>query len=173
MTETFDQNQDGFVDAVLIDSHNDGVADIFAADANEDGVFEAASVDANNDGVIDTVFTDSDLDGRIDFAAVDADQNGAFETLATDTNRDGQLDTLLRDVDGNGIADPVPDDRSLNDILLDQASVIGPASSTTGVNQLLLFLAEKTGQAAFGTPDSDGDGYDDTIDHSPQDPKVR
>ena len=47
--------------------------------------------------------------------------------------------------------------------------VVGPPTEPGWFYTLMNFMAEQTGQATFGTPDSDGDGFYDYEDLYPND----
>ncbi len=48
--------------------------------------------------------------------------------------------------------------------------VVGPATNPDPFVTLMQTLAAETGQATFGTPDSDHDGWNDDLDMRPNDP---
>ena len=61
-------NEDGKVEAVIIDE-------------NENGVWEITRVDENQDGTIDYVLLDEDEDGKNDLIATDVDNDGKFDKV--------------------------------------------------------------------------------------------
>jgi len=64
--ETMDENQNGIVEAYLVDTDGDNLADAILADVNEDGVIDAVIADTDGDNVLDIAYSDSDFDGVMD-----------------------------------------------------------------------------------------------------------
>jgi hypothetical protein len=61
-----ENNENEELDALFLDSDNDGDNDIIYLDADSDGLVDTIGYDADNDGLIDTVSYDTDGDGAID-----------------------------------------------------------------------------------------------------------
>lgn len=120
---TFDLNDDGIVDTVLLDTSGDGIVDTIVSDFNNDGITDIYSVDTDGNGTFETIGVDSNSDGVIDMVMVDINDDGStditttFEDIngddildeLTDTNGDGNIDSaaISVDVDGNGLQDGV------------------------------------------------------------------
>ncbi len=152
---TQDGNGDGIPDGVLIDSRDDGVTDVLAEDRDQNGVLEVVSFDTNNDGVFDAVGYDTNQNGTLDQARFDYDFNGDYESISFDLNENGLEDaTEATDLAASEMG----------------ATVIGPPTDPGGFYTLMTTMAAFTGQATFGTPDSDYDGFNDLDDYYPTDP---
>ena len=158
----FDLDQDGWVEAFTFDSNGDGYDDVIAHDQDENGLVEVMEMDSNGDGYIGMRVYDDAQDGVFERATVDEDGNGDHETHAFDVDQDGVLDTVVRDANFNGMDDA----QELTGM------VIG-SPSYDGVAGLVIALAGEAGQAVFGEPDSDSDGWDDSEDARPYDPAYR
>src|SRR5262245_9931557 len=75
-----EQGADGST-TYIIDSDNDGYADVVA-------------VDADSDGIIDRAFVDTDHDHKLDTVLVDSDDNGTVDAEYADTDGDGRIDLI-------------------------------------------------------------------------------
>ncbi|RZS71219.1 T9SS type A sorting domain-containing protein [Pseudobacter ginsenosidimutans] len=180
--DRYDRDLDGVINALDLDSDNDGIPD----------VVEAGGVDANGDGRIDN-FTDADGDGlsdNVDAAVgvagsiglgladfdgdgipnqfdLDSDNDGITdirEALGTDANNDGKVDNTA-DSDGDGFANIVDQD-SNNDGVADagQKALLrtGPDSNNDGRPDNYPY--KNLDRDARPNPydlDSDGDGITD------------
>jgi len=174
--DRFDNDLDGIINMLDLDSDNDGIPD----------VVEAGGVDANGDGKIDN-FTDSDGDGLSD--QVDKNLSGAYNSGTglglKDTDGDGVPNQFDLDSDNDGIPDVVEVGGSdaNNDGKIDgfvDANNDGIADHIVGVNALLKTGADvnndgKADSYPFknmdkdGVPnpydlDSDGDGIVDVLE---------
>lgn len=143
-------------DAVLIDSRDDGVTDVLAEDRDQNAVFEAVSFDTNNDGVFDAVGYDTNQNGILDQGRFDYDFDGDYESVSFDVNENG-LENATEATPGLAAS-------------IMGATVIGPPTDPGGFYTLMTTMAAFTGQATFGTPDSDYDGFNDLDDPYPTDP---
>lgn len=76
------------------------------ADFNEDGVIDAVLIDTNNDGEPDRIAIDSNYDGIVDAVAVDHDYDNIADAIYLDFNQDGTPDLVT---DTNNIIDPEMD----------------------------------------------------------------
>ncbi|MEQ8550141.1 MAG: T9SS type A sorting domain-containing protein [Cyclobacteriaceae bacterium] len=155
----FDTDGDGLINAVDLDSDNDGITDITEAggtDTNGDGKVDS-STDSDYDGLADLVDTDSggtayvsidtDNDGVQDYLDVDSDNDGitdAVENGAPDTNNDGRIDSFSIDTDNDGLADAVDPDN--------------------GGTSISLADTDNDGILDFRDLDSDNDGYPDILE---------
>ncbi|HEX2532145.1 MAG TPA: hypothetical protein VHK69_00340, partial [Chitinophagaceae bacterium] len=91
INDAYDADRDGVLNALDLDSDNDGIADIV----------EAGGVDTNGDGRVDT-FTDGDNDGLATFYD---SNNGGVNIARLDTDGDGIANAYDLDSDNDGIAD--------------------------------------------------------------------
>jgi len=144
--EVQDNNADGIDDAIGVlpfeipFSDNDDLADHLDLDSDQDGTFdlvEASGSDMNNDGIVDSM-TDADKDSIPDSADV------TF-TLGADIDGDGIDDTM----DASQLAPQNDSSNSTSEFLL--------SDSTNNID------ADNDGIADQFDPDSNGDGYADTI----------
>jgi hypothetical protein len=157
-SEDIDSNGDNIIDVILIDRWEDGVADVYAQDLDQNGVLEGYLLDADNNGVIDTYGYDWNQNGIIEIAMI-----------VTTTDAYGQLipDAIFRDADENGVEDSQQLATASYPIF---DGIVGPVTSPDGFYSLMTSMAGITGQATFGTSDSDGDGWHDNQDFYPDDP---
>ncbi len=156
-----DDDLDGLPNSIDLDSDSDGVADIVEAggiDANGDGLIDN-STDTDEDGYADMVDTDnnnidgpndggtalpnpdSDGDGLINSIDLDSDNDGVSDLKeggGQDANGDGQLDLIIDD-DRDGLANMVDTDNN---------EIEGP----------------NDGGTALSSPDTDRDGFADSVD---------
>ncbi len=66
-----DLNEDGVIDAVVIDNNNDGYADTVIVDQNTDGVIDAAAFNIGSDQDLDILIVDKDFDDELDDNEID------------------------------------------------------------------------------------------------------
>ncbi|CAN5825206.1 hypothetical protein BH24ACT5_BH24ACT5_11770 [soil metagenome] len=154
---TVDGDGDGYAEGWLIDRWEDGTADIEAYDSDLDGTLDLYGFDRNNDGVHDA-------------AASDPDENGILNSFAFDTDFDGYFDSWATDVNENGVPDAHEVGQASAGTYGGGYAIVGPPTNPDGFYNLMITMAGMTGQATFGTPDSDHDGYHDDIDYYPSDP---
>lgn len=130
LNDAYDYEKDGILNALDLDSDNDGIADLVEAsgiDTNGDGRVDYtgtfASNDSDSDGWINRYDTgtlggvaigslDSDGDGVRNVFDLDSDNDGVpdvIEAAGADTNNDGRHDAAA-DTDGDGWADTVDGD---------------------------------------------------------------
>ena len=87
-----DNNGDGNLNLLLLDSTGDGVPDQPVA---------SVGVDTTGDGRTDALIADSNGDGRGDCLVIDTSGDGipdiAFDVVLVDTDNDGQADVILVD----------------------------------------------------------------------------
>jgi hypothetical protein len=152
----YDDTGDGVYDTVRVDRWGDGVADVEAYDWNQNSVLELIRIDTNNDGLIDLF-------------GVDTFENGRLDRVDLDYNQDGWTDHSIYDVDEDGIDDAVEAAQSMTTGTPGVAIISSP-TNPDGFYNLMMTMAAVTGQATFGTSDSDHDGYHDNIDYYPSDP---
>ncbi|NPA76654.1 MAG: hypothetical protein GXN93_02780, partial [Candidatus Diapherotrites archaeon] len=180
-----DTDGDGHANTMDLDSDNDGIADLV----------EAGGTDSDNNGLVDN-FTDVDQDGLND--AQDDIDNGSTNEISNgtplpdpDSDSDGIKDRLDLDSDNDGIPDAVEaqptngyqgnDGDVSDDVNIDGIPPYGLVvpqdtdsdntpdyidvdSDNDGTNDI-----DESGLTLSGT-DNDGDGIDDAINASYQDP---
>lgn len=169
INDNFDQDLDGIINELDLDSDNDGVADVvesYGVDANGDGIIDNF-VDANADGLSDNAANtnsvngigspDLDDDGIPNYLDLDSDNDGIpdiIEVGGTDANNDGKVDSFS-DNDYNGFHNNY---EGVSNALLKSGSDNnndGIADSWNTKNQDL------TGRPNPYDLDSDGDGITD------------
>jgi len=172
-TGGLDVNLDGVDDAaVLQNSDNDTVPDLFDLDADNDGhvdIDEAGLMDSDSNALIDEGAArtdqprDSDLDGLADNRDLDSDDDGVFDIatsvgLLLDLDDNGQIDDASLDADNDGIVDAVDND---------------PMQFGTGIDRDADGLSNRIdldddgdgiSDLAEGSLDSDNDGLIDSQD---------
>ena len=146
------------------DLDGDGWADTWLGDTNGDGRFDGALFDRNQDGYTDGLAYDVTGNGAFDIYGLDNNQNGYYELFGTDSNDDGAIDTAYFDLNENGVEDS-------NEQMYPSSAIVGGTPTYSGVGGLLLTMARITGKATFGSGDSDRDGYHDSNDRYPYDPR--
>lgn len=178
-----DDDRDGVVDQLDLDSDNDGLPDLVElgrADADLDAMLDFFR-DTDGDGRSDTLsqfpinVRDSDGDGVFDFRDIDSDQDGLTDRLESsfgDVDGDGRIDIFV-DNNGDGLYDDYPaefvladsdsdgvpnhiDTDSDNDGVPDSEEAFNPQPNP-------LPDSESTTEGGSGSTDSsstDGDGTD-------------
>jgi hypothetical protein len=167
-----DSDQDGIPDLIEIggtDEDNDGRIDN-PLDLNDDGIDDAIALlpftiaVSDNDGSADYLDVDSDADGLFDLAEAggqDLDGNGIVDSM-TDNDQDAIPDsvdvtyTFGDDADGDGIDDRM--DISALTLLND-----APAALDSAITADSFLDSDGDGIADRFDPDSNGDGYADTV----------
>ena len=157
-TGGLDVNLDGVDDAaVLQNSDNDTVPDLFDLDADNDGhvdIDEAGLTDSDSNALIDEGAArtnqprDSDLDGLADNRDLDSDGDGEFDIVTStglplDLDDNGQIDDASLDADNDGIVDAVDND---------------PLQFGTGIDR------DADGLSNRVDLDDDGDGISDLVE---------
>ena len=87
-----DVNNNGVIDAWLIDKNNNGNYEKAYADQDEDGVIEIVAIDKNEDGNFEVILIDKNNNGNADEAEIDEDEDGKTDVIAYDYNEDGEWD---------------------------------------------------------------------------------
>ena len=142
---TQDTDGDGIVDALDLDSDNDGIPDII----------EAGGVDTNNDGRVDND-TDTDNDGWAN--TFDAD-NGGVALINSDSDNDGIKNFLDLDSDNDGIEDII----EAGGVDSNDDGVVDSATDADGDGWANTFDSDNGG-TALTVPDTDADGLENYID---------
>ena len=180
-----DSDGDMVVDALDLDSDNDGIYDVIEngnsnLDLDQNGQIDSVELnDTNYDGRHDAAFNPGDFDGDsvLDFLDLDSDNDGLYDLFEAgiginsfDVDNDGQIDLGFLDSNMNGAADVsetiIPLDSDANDT----ADFIQLDSDSDGC-----FDADEAGfTATLGILDgtafdndglvSGGDGYNFAID---------
>ena len=143
------------------DVTGDGWNETWMIDGDSNGWIDMAAFDFDLDGVRDGLAWDSSGNGLFDIIGIDANETGVYEAMAVDQNDDGNIDIAYFDVNENGVEDS-------QENMYPTTAYIGKPTYG-GVGQLLLTMAAMTGSATWGTPDSDGDGWNDNDDFRPFD----
>jgi len=157
-TGGLDVDLDGVDDAaVLQNSDNDLVPDMFDLDSDNDSlvdVLEAGLVDDDLNALLDDGESitetprDSDSDGLADHLDLDSNDDGTFdievtEAASLDIDGDGQIDDASVDADNDGIIDAIDND---------------PTQFGTGIDH------DKDGLSNRLDLDDDGDGISDLVE---------
>ena len=87
-----DINNNGVIDAWLIDKNNNSIYELAYADQDEDGVIEIVAIDKNEDGNFEIILIDKNNNGNADEAEIDEDEDGKTDIIAYDYNEDGEWD---------------------------------------------------------------------------------
>lgn len=145
------------------DVTGDGWNETWMTDGNGDGWIDLAAFDLDLNGVRDGLAWDSSGNGLFDIIGMDANESGTYEVYGVDQDDNGTIDVAYFDVNENGVED------TQENMYPTTAYVGQPTYGGTG--QLLLTMAAMTGSATWGTPDSDGDGWNDRNDDYPSDPR--
>lgn len=184
INDNFDWDLDGIINALDLDSDNDGIPDVVEAggvDQDGDGRIDNFS-DADNDGLSDNVdasntghlgsgvglgLPDDDGDGIPNMFDLDSDNDGipdVVEAGGTDVDNDGMIDDFT-DSDNDGFSDQVDGDVGNNGISENSANALlrtgadingdGRADSYPFKNM------DRDGKANPYDLDSDGDGITD------------
>ncbi|MBX2931312.1 MAG: T9SS type A sorting domain-containing protein [Chitinophagaceae bacterium] len=169
INDNFDQDLDGIINELDLDSDNDGITDVvesYGVDENGDGKIDNF-VDANGDGLSDNAANtssvnglgapDFDGDGIPNYLDLDSDNDGIpdiVEVGGADTNNDGMVDSFS-DNDFNGLHNNYTG--ASNALLLS-----GPDTNNNGVADSWPFKnQDRTGRPNLYDLDSDGDGITD------------
>jgi len=84
-----DLNENGIIDAWMLDEDKNGKYEKALLDLNEDGIVEMVAFDENENQNYEMVFFDTDLDGNADEAEYDENDDGIMDYTAYDYNQDG------------------------------------------------------------------------------------
>ena len=87
-----DVDNNGVIDAWLIDDNNNGIYELAYGDSNEDGVIDVYAIDKNEDNNFEVVLLDTDSNGDPDKAEIDENEDGTTDVVAYDYNEDGEWD---------------------------------------------------------------------------------
>jgi hypothetical protein len=87
-----DLNENGIIDAWMLDEDKNGKYEKALLDLNEDGIIEMVAFDENENQNYEMVFFDTDLDGNADEAEYDENDDGVMDFTAYDYNQDGEWD---------------------------------------------------------------------------------
>jgi S1-C subfamily serine protease len=87
-----DLNENGIIDAWMLDEDRNGKYEKALLDLNEDGIIEMVAFDENENRNYEMVFFDTDLDGNADEAEYDENDDGVMDFTAYDYNQDGEWD---------------------------------------------------------------------------------
>ena len=87
-----DLNENGIIDAWMLDEDKNGKYEKALLDLNEDGIIEMVAFDENENQNYEMVFFDTDLDGNADEAEYDENDDGTMDYTAYDYNQDGEWD---------------------------------------------------------------------------------
>ncbi len=87
-----DINNNGTIDAWLIDENNNGIYEIAYGDTDENGIIDLLVMDKNENKIYEFTFIDSDEDGNPNIAKYDKDEDGKDDVIAYDYDQDGEWD---------------------------------------------------------------------------------
>ena len=87
-----DLNENGIIDAWMLDEDKNGKYEKALLDLNEDGIIEMVAFDENENQNYEMVFFDTDLDGNANEAEYDENDDGIMDYTAYDYNQDGEWD---------------------------------------------------------------------------------
>ena len=87
-----DLNENGIIDAWMLDEDKNGKYEKALLDLNEDGIIEMVAFDENENQNYEMVFFDTDLDGNANEAEYDENDDGTMDYTAYDYNQDGEWD---------------------------------------------------------------------------------
>tara|TARA_B100001173_G_scaffold212960_1_gene183866 strand:- start:25 stop:1314 length:1290 start_codon:yes stop_codon:yes gene_type:complete len=87
-----DINNNGIIDAWLIDENNNGIYEIAYGDTDENGIVDLLVMDKNENKIYEFTFVDSDEDGNPNIAKYDNDEDGKDDVIAYDYDQDGEWD---------------------------------------------------------------------------------
>lgn len=184
INDHFDADLDGIINALDLDSDNDGIPDVVEAggvDANGDGRIDNYA-DIDGDGFSDNVdanlsghsssgsglgLPDFDGDGIPNMFDLDSDNDGIPDILEAggiDTNNDGRVDGFI-DADGDGLSDQYDGDLN-NDGIAENASaaLIRTGADTNGDGRADSYPYANFDRDRLPNPydlDSDNDGITD------------
>lgn len=180
--DRYDWDLDGIINALDLDSDNDGIPDVVEAggvDANGDGKIDNYS-DADGDGLSDNVdaavgiagstglgLPDFDGDGIANQYDLDSDNDGIpdiREALGTDADNNGKVDSST-DIDKDGLMDIVDQDTN-NDGVMDATLKAllrtGPDNNNDGRPDNYPYKnLDRDARPNLYDLDSDGDGISD------------
>jgi len=91
-----DLNENGIIDAWLLDEDKNGKYEKALLDLNEDGIIEMVAFDENENLNYEVIFFDIDLDGNADEADYDENDDGEMDFTAYDYNQDGVWDKFKK-----------------------------------------------------------------------------
>ena len=89
---TQDFNKNGIIDTWYLDPNKNGKYEKALVDDDEDGFIEAILYDENENGVWETQVMDDDLDGKANRAFLDENEDKKIDIIAYDDNQDGKWD---------------------------------------------------------------------------------
>ncbi len=87
-----DINNNGTIDAWLVDENNNGIYEIAYGDTDENGIIDIIVVDKNENKIYEFTFIDSDEDGNPNIGEYDKDEDGNIDVIAYDYDQDGEWD---------------------------------------------------------------------------------
>ena len=87
-----DINNNGTIDAWLIDENSNGIYEIAYGDTDENGIIDLLVMDKNENKIYEFTFIDSDEDGNPNIAKYDKDEDGKDDVIAYDYDQDGEWD---------------------------------------------------------------------------------
>ncbi len=138
-------------DQFIIDTDNDGIADLSDNDIDGDGIPNTQDSDMDGDGKRNEDDLDMDGDGYLNVVDADMDGDGILNSLDSDLDGDGIENDVDPDIDGDGIANDADND-------MDGDGIVNSADNTIGgENTIINGIVIKPG-------DLDGDGIDNQID---------
>src|SRR5690606_32563513 len=184
INDNFDWDLDGIINALDLDSDNDGIPDVVeAGGVDEDGDGRIDNfIDLDNDGLSDQVdasttghlgsgdglgLPDLDGDGIPNMFDLDSDNDGipdVVEAGGQDLNNDGIIDNFT-DTDNDGFSDQVDGDVGYDGIAENSANALlrtGPDTNNDGRADSYPYKnMDKDGRPNPYDLDSDGDGITD------------
>jgi len=89
---TQDYNKNGVIDTWYIDSNKNSVEDMAFVDDDEDGFIEAVLYDENENNVWEAQYLDDDLDGKPNRLFIDENEDKKTDVVAYDDDQDGTWD---------------------------------------------------------------------------------
>jgi hypothetical protein len=149
---TDDNDRDGVLNFLDLDSDNDGVAD----------VVEAGGTDANGDGRADN-FVDVDRDGYNDVVDGDPTNALAVGSDAAGANTGDALVLTGPDTNGDGVPNSYPTDDFDGDRILNFLDLDSDNDGVADVVETAGLDADNNG-IADNYVDTDGDGFNDDVD---------
>jgi len=87
-----DLNNNGVIDAWLIDENNNGIYEIAYGDEDENGIIDILVIDKNENKIYEFTFIDTDEDGNPNIGKYDKDEDGKIDVIAYDYDQDGEWD---------------------------------------------------------------------------------
>jgi len=107
-----DHNQDGIIDAVALDSNNDGYADTVIFDNNYDGEADALGMNIGDDQDLDIIIIDENHNGQLD--------DGEVELIEEELRMDEFI--IISEEELENVADDTPQTNQ-NELLIGEADV--------------------------------------------------